>query len=958
MNMVGQQYNNLLSIIKNYIDFDKDAGRELAYEDIAKYIDRVEQFTSTKFDEEIRKQFVVDIEYQYKIKHTSGHVIFDDYDDPRNWYTNNVPVDQYYWGKYRSYLINHTSISPESINLLDEETLPNIMNCLGNPNEIFDGKQLKRGLVIGDVQSGKTATYSGLICKAADAGYKVVILLAGISEDLRRQTQGRIDEGIVGVTWIQDGKTGGNVRVGVGKDNKEIKATSYTSTAADFTGNYDKIASSLNSHNSLVLFVVKKNVSVLIKLKKWLHDNNMDAVKGYINQPMLLIDDEADNASLNTKKDETDPTKTNRLIREICNLFKNATYVGFTATPFANVFIDPDSVDRMNNSDLFPEHFIYTLPTPSNYIGAQRIFYEDGDCYGCLRYITDIEDYDYSSEEYKEARDNDIGALNEGPFYYRHTKEWHGNSPYSMQEAIYCFFIANVIRDLRGDIATPRSMLINMSRFVKVQRYIKETVEDIYKNFFNTVRYDFSNEAVNNKSLPLYIELERLWNKHFLRIEATGITFSRIIKKEALVNAVDKMKIVVVNGSKAGTKLDYNKNKSLRVIAVGGLALSRGLTLEGLLVSYFYRNTATFDVLMQMGRWFGYRPKYGDLFEIWIGELSADWYAEISKASEELKADVKSMYEDRLTPKDFGLKVRDFSDELQITAPNKMRNSFDLRMKFSYYGDICDTPYISRNIEHNTSNTEQIRKFCQSLLEQGFSFDLALSDINTLNTSRIVRNVPKNQIVEFLKDIYCSVVNVNFDVKQILDFISDSGSIGLENWDVVFQGGKSESRYPIEGLTDVHCVNRAIYFAHNRVIQLSSRRRLLGTYEGKFGLSPEQIQIAEEKQRKEWRKEEGSCDYSKRDIPLKAYFRHLPDRTPLLIIVMVEPNPPKRDEDGKEENKHVTEFRKELGDDKIVAFAIGFPGIESSEETKHYRINTVYQQLMFADEEEEIDDEE
>lgn len=129
---------------------------------------------------------------------------------------------------------------------------------------------------------------------------------------------------------------------------------------------------SLNSQNSLIVFVVKKNVSVLNKLYKWLYDQNVDTVKGYIDIPMLLIDDEADNASVNTKKDETDPTKTNKLIRQVCCLFKDTTYVGFTATPFANVFIDPDSVDSMRNADLFPEHFIYALEPPSNYVGAQK----------------------------------------------------------------------------------------------------------------------------------------------------------------------------------------------------------------------------------------------------------------------------------------------------------------------------------------------------------------------------------------------------------------------------------------------------------------------------------------------------------------------------------------------------------------------------------------------------------
>ena len=194
------------------------------------------------------------------------------------------------------------SIDDKSINLLHEKTLPDIMNCLYNPKEEFDGKRLKRGLIIGDVQSGKTATYSGLICKAADAGYKVVILLAGITESLRQQTQERIDEGIVGYTIRKVNKQIREGRVGVGKDNKQRRASSFTTCVKDFVKGSNLISTTLSEHNSLVLFVVKKNVSVLTKLHDWLKNQNMDVRTNSINHPMLLIDDEADNASVNTKK--------------------------------------------------------------------------------------------------------------------------------------------------------------------------------------------------------------------------------------------------------------------------------------------------------------------------------------------------------------------------------------------------------------------------------------------------------------------------------------------------------------------------------------------------------------------------------------------------------------------------------------------------------------------------------
>lgn len=375
--MNEKEYTILKQFTRSFIDLSMSQGKELRPEDIDTYINQAVMLSKLDCDVSTMTRLFIDMEYEYKIVHNKGQAIFNNYDEKREWYSNMEIRDNFFWSRYKDYLINHSSISRISINLLDDVTLPDIMNCLGNPNDTLDKPRLRRGLIIGDVQSGKTATYTGLICKAADAGYKVVILLTGITENLRRQTQERIDEGIIGITLKKEGKIEKYPRVGVGLDNKQIKATSVTSTLNDFVGNCNKITMSL-ANNSLMLFVIKKNVSVLQRLYSWLKEQNIDPIKGYVDVPMLLIDDEADNASVNTRKDETDPTRTNKLIRQICNLFMNSTYVGFTATPFANVFIDPDSVDTMQHADLFPEHFIYALEAPSNYVGADKIFYPEG----------------------------------------------------------------------------------------------------------------------------------------------------------------------------------------------------------------------------------------------------------------------------------------------------------------------------------------------------------------------------------------------------------------------------------------------------------------------------------------------------------------------------------------------------------------------------------------------------
>ena len=240
MKLTEQEHLQVMSMLKQQIDWDIDKGKRLEYDNIQAYIDRVIGWLHIETDEEDNSKIFSNIEYTYRITHTTGQCIFSDYDDRHNWYDNNA-YSSGYWMRYRQHLIDNTNIDINSINLLDETTLPNIMNCLGNPKDVFDGTRLTRGLIIGDVQSGKTATYSGLICKAADAGYKVVILLAGITESLRQQTQERIDEGIIGYTIKKQHKSEIRERVGVGKPNHQINASPFTSCITDFVSSSDKI---------------------------------------------------------------------------------------------------------------------------------------------------------------------------------------------------------------------------------------------------------------------------------------------------------------------------------------------------------------------------------------------------------------------------------------------------------------------------------------------------------------------------------------------------------------------------------------------------------------------------------------------------------------------------------------------------------------------------------------------
>lgn len=923
----------VLAHIRNLIEF-KGAFTEDDIEPIIR--DRAAVYGIDLEDEDYKK-VKTDVEYHFKIKHTAACYIYDQYDEKRDWYTTFEPEDEFFWNRYRNHLINYERLDINSVNKLESETLANLMNCLGNPNDDIKGKRLRRGLVIGDVQSGKTATYAGLICKAADAGYKVVILLTGITESLRKQTQERMEEGIIGFTIRVDenGRMQKKLeRVGVGLDNKEIKATAFTSYQDDFRGNVDNIVTTLNSHRSLVMFIVKKNVSVLTKLYNWLTEQNKDMLDGLIHEPMLLIDDEADNASINTKKDKLDPTKTNKVIRQLCNAFNNATYVGFTATPFANVFIDPDTNEAMSNADLFPEHFIYVLPTPSSYIGATKIFQDDGKYHSWLKLITDINEPD--NDEIKVASPSE---LIEGEFYHKHPKEWSGKLPASLDEAVYSFLLANVIRDLRGDKQQPRTMMVNMSRFTKVQRYIKTYIEQLYKFIFDTVNIDFSNNDAKNKKLQIYQKFAQVWERHYSHL---GIPVEKVLQKNVLLESIGKIKVVVVNSSKDSDKLDYKG--STRIIAIGGLALSRGLTLKGLMTSYFYRNTATYDVLLQMGRWFGYRNGYDDLCQIWAARDSVEYYKEISIATEELKEDLKRMFDSKLTPKEFGIRVRDESEKLQITAANKMRNAFSVLDLMTYWGGVFETPYASTNINNNQNNIAAVKRLLQTIKDDGLIFS-SLRGTSSEGQTKIAKDVPCSTIKALLRKIEITPDNRKFNPREIVKFIEDEFCDKLELWDVALHSGMGDVIYQITDDIAIRTAKRDIYISGEHLC-FTGRGVLGGNSDGQIGLDDATISIVKQRF---YDTVKDTC----RALPNIAWYKFTENRKPLLIIYFIRP-----DTESKYPSEEKLErYKTLLGDDPIIGFAVGFPanGVREARSIK-YKGNKTYQRQLFEDIIEEDED--
>lgn len=893
---------------------------DLTDDNIDIYIKRAIEFTGVSLSNEEFKEVKKDVTCKYKIYSIPGQSILDNYDDEK-WYDDvKSNINPYFWIRYKDYLIDKKGFNPNIVSTLGKDTLDTkLMNYLGNPNS--DNNFFKRGLIIGDVQSGKTSTYIGLMCKAADAGYKVFILLTGTIESLRKQTQERVEEGFVGVNMVAD--TTGGVRVGVGIDNKPIRAMALTSRKSDFTGDSDKIAVSLADKDAVV-FVIKKNSSVLEKLTKWLLKLNADPVTKKIDLPMLLIDDEADNASINTGETKEDPTKINKMIRNLASVFTKSNYVGFTATPFANVFIDPETTEKMETQDLFPEDFIVTLPTPITYIGAMNIFSKTGKYYSQLSFIKDagVEEQDGWS------------------FYYKHKKEWEGDLPNSLTDALFTFYLANTIRDLRGDTKAHRSMLINISRFVKVQHYVKDQIEEIHDRTYRSIKYNLSTDFGKSMKDPTLKRIFENWKKYYSNLE-----FSWDDICTQLFKSMENIQIKVVNSSKNSEKLEYTHNESVRVVAIGGLALSRGLTLEGLIVSYFYRNTCTYDVLMQMGRWFGYRKNYEDLFRIWTHQESAEWYEEIAESTQVLKDDMSLMHELEQKPKNFGIRVRNNCSKLNITAANKMRNSSDEYEYGSYYGGIVETPYLIYDSIVQKKNYELVTSFTEDMIKQGYKFEL--SSVKGAGEHHVLYHVSKNNIMELINSINVSRFCAYFDTNQIIKFLSENNDEALDLWNIVYMDGNKSSdindQINIAGNTIYKIKRRKCKFDTDaQRLSLGQRGKLGGPTDGMLGIEDTDNKTSSEIIKKAI--EEYKNNYKQNNLGVEPtsyssdlWFRYIKDRKPIIIIYFIHVG-------SEEQSLQADKFNKSMEGKPVVGLAMGLPQSNNADliSRNKFKANKVY----------------
>ncbi|MDH6132793.1 hypothetical protein P3T37_002179 [Kitasatospora sp. MAA4] len=617
-----------------------------------------------------------------------------------------------------------------------------------------------RGLVVGYVQSGKTTNFTALIAKAADAGYKFFIVLAGVHNGLRRQTQLRLERQLVDPVidqWHPLTGPDGDFEPPAGNP------------AAFFT----------HKSQQHVLCVVKKNVPRLVKLKDWLA-KAPDYLK---NCPTLIIDDEADQASIASKR-------TNPLIREIIDLFPRGGYIGYTATPFANLLIDPTA------KDLYPQDFVVNLPKPRGHFGTEVLFGReplDGE---------DPEDVPDGYDMIRTVPEEEIPLVRPCRDEIEDfTPEIDG----ALRTAVLYFWLATAARRVRGRGVPHSTMLVHTS--------VSTLVHESFKGPLERFRCRTS-EMIKVCDDALLNELRELWDSETARVPGTEpdfgeekVLFEELLPK--LTGVVDDCRIILDN-SKSVERLDYETGPVV-AIAVGGNTLSRGLTLEGLAVSYFVRGASTYDTLLQMGRWFGFRDGYADLPRIWMTDELRDWFRHIATVESEMRRDIDLYMVEDKTPLSFAVRLRNHPS-LRITAAAKMRDA--VKASASYGGQRIQTSYFRT---HDADWLRANQAAARELVERALHEAGARHEDRSAEGRHVLHDVPYDMVLDFLgnyrfheKSMECNAGLIRSYVERR---VKAHGGGALKRWNVAIIGtplsGSAESSYEFASGIAVDRVFRA-----------------------------------------------------------------------------------------------------------------------------------------------------
>lgn len=835
--------------------------------------------------------------------------LVDEASDHEPWLPDRrASIDWKFTRRYQRFLKEEKGWALATLNQSDALT-DDILGLLESPER--PGRWDRRGMVVGEVQSGKTSNYIELICKAADAEYKFIVVLTGMTNSLRAQTQLRFDEGFLGWdTRLHLELGAANKRVGVGTLLGEPPHRAISSTNAAENGDFNRrVANQFNVRmgGDPMIMVVKKNGSVLRNLIRWAGALSLDGPERPIADiPTIVIDDEADFASVNTRPvvdDDEDPTVINGLIRQLLNTFEKSAYVGYTATPFANIFINHDQSTTAHGADLFPRDFLINLPVPSNHVGPTRVF-------GLPAAPDD------DSDEIQPLPLVRLVADHESHIPNVHKSGWVVDQlPESLKRAMKAFILVCAARAARGDQGQHNSMLVHVTRFVNVQGQVAELVRTELRDLQNRIRYGDGGSTV-----PILDELRTMWLEDFAPTSdevrrlhpelASGcqeVSWSDV--QTQLLESSQKIQVRVINGA-AKDALDYwDQPDGLSAIAIGGDKLSRGLTLEGLSVSYYLRASRMYDTLLQMGRWFGYRPGYVDLCRLYTTDELRDFYSHITMATAELRQEFDLMSATGMTPSDFGLRVRSHPAGLVITAANKMRNGTP--MTVSYSGSISETISFERSA--NRANFDRLGRFIASLGPPGAG----------RAESRVWQGVPGGTVADLLEDLTVHQGSRKVRGAYLARYIrAQNAEGGLTSWAVALISNRRGDAPAELGGWSVHPVRRAPHPADSPEQDDVYRiRRLLNPSDEHIDLTGEQFQLALERTKQQYEAQDSRHRESPTDPSGPNIRRARNPRNGLLLIYLLQ----EQDHEGR----------------PLVGFAVSFPKAENDTPVEYF-VNSVY----------------
>lgn len=658
------------------------------------------------------------------------------------------------WPAYRTKL--ESRLPEEAVRDVDNSTTQILSQC-ANPLERGD---LRKGLVIGYVQSGKTANYAGLIAKAVDAGYRIVIVLAGMHSNLRAQTQARLD----GDLRLRELKDGG------------VAWHTLTDVTSDIAP-APSIGPVGNSGNAIVM-VVKKNEKRLANVLSYLRTISKQHPDMLLSRATLIIDDESDQATPNTKGAKNLVSTINQRIRDIWSEVRTGTYVAYTATPFANIFIDPN-----DERELYPDDFAVVLPRPVGYMGADTYFDTSA-----------LDDEEGVSRDALARTVPDDEAAVLAPIG-RDLSTYDPHITQSLSDAIRWFLIATAIRRLRAGVASHSSMLLHTSHRVDAHDRLRDAVvdflreialhEDRHHDAFETVfdaEADRAEELRDEEGSPAW---EDLW--------------------PVIDDLVSRVQVRVDNGTSTN-RVSYPDDDPQTVIAIGGGTLSRGLTLEGLVVSYFLRTSSAYDTLLQMGRWFGFRPGYRDLARVWTASGMLDDYAHLALVERELREDIAVMIDEHMTPSEMAIPVRAHKGRLQITGAGKM-DFVDL-VHTGLGGTRRQTTYLDRS----PSGIERRQAAASQLVDRAAATGdhlIGSAARDGAPASHLFQGISHPDVIEFLEQYEVFEVDAALQPSSMVEWTEKHG-IG-KSWDLLLVSGRVNEAQTFQYAPGVvvHPVSRA-----------------------------------------------------------------------------------------------------------------------------------------------------